>query len=76
MILMNEHDKSSKDGQNEHKALQIFRNYMCSAYNCLIVVFISTQSKVDHFKKYLFDKGEVLWEHLVDPTKVNYHFPI
>jgi hypothetical protein len=49
---------------------------MCSAYNCLVVIFISTQSKVDHFKKYLFDKGEVLWEHLVDPTKMNYNFPI
>jgi hypothetical protein len=54
MILMTEYDKTSL---NEKKSLTMFRNYMCAAYNCLIVIFISTQSKVDHFKKYLFEKG-------------------
>lgn len=73
MILMNEHDKNS---QADKKSLEVFRRYMCAAYNCLIVVFISTQSKVDQFKRYLFDKGEVLWEHLVDINKVNYDFPM
>ena len=73
MILMNEYDKTSPV---EKKSLDVFRNYVCSAYNCLIVIFISTQSKVDHFKKYLFDKGEVLWEHLIDPTKISFNFPI
>jgi hypothetical protein len=45
---------------------------MCAAYNCLIVIFISTQSKVDHFRKYLFEKGEVLWEHLIDPNQTKF----
>lgn len=58
MILMTEYDKTSP---NDRKSLTVFRNYMCAAYNCLIVIFISTQSKVDQFKKYLFEKGEVLW---------------
>ena len=49
---------------------------MCAAYNCLIVIFISTQSKVDHFRKYLFEKGEVLWEHLIDPNQTKFQFPI
>ncbi len=58
MILMSEYDKNSGA---DKQSMQNFRNYMCAAYNCLIVVFISTQSKVEQFKKYLFDKGEVLW---------------
>jgi hypothetical protein len=52
---MNEHDKNNPNP--ERKALEYFRNYMSAAYNCLIVIFISTQSKVEHFKKYLFEKG-------------------
>lgn len=73
MILMSEYDKTSGE---DKKSMNFFRNYMCAAYNALIVVFISTQSKVEQFKRYLFEKGEVLWEHLVDPSKVNFDFPI
>lgn len=69
MILMTEYDKTSVE---EKKSLAVFRNYMCAAYNCLIVIFISTQSKVDHFRKYLFEKGEVLWEHLIDPNQTKF----
>lgn len=40
---MSEFDKNSPV---DKKSMNIFRNYMCAAYNCLIVVFIGTQSKV------------------------------
>lgn len=43
MILMSEYDRNSG---GERRSMEIFRNYMCAAYNCLIVIFISTQSKV------------------------------
>lgn len=58
MTSMRIYDKYST---KEKRSMNYFRNYMCAAYNCLIVLFINTQNKVENFKNYLFDKGISLW---------------
>jgi hypothetical protein len=66
--MLKDHDTK---GTNGKITLPILREYLCAAYNCLIVLFINTQSKKEHFKAYLFDKkqGQVLWDQIIDASK-------
>jgi hypothetical protein len=64
MRMINEHDL--KPGQTK-KARNIYKQYNCYAYNCLIVLFISTQSNKEHFKTFLFEHNkQALWNNFVD----------
>jgi hypothetical protein len=51
MRMIRDHD--SKEGETR-KAIRVYKEYNCYAYNCLIVLFISTQSNKEHFKTFIF----------------------
>jgi hypothetical protein len=73
--MLKDHDAKSIDGKS---TLLILREFFCAAYNCLIVLFINTQSRKEQFKTYLFDKkqDQILWDHLIDTTKENIGFAV
>jgi hypothetical protein len=71
--LIAEHDKQDKD----KKASKIFREYACAAYNCLIMLFVSTQSNKEHFKSFLFEHNrQAFWDNLVDTEQTDFGFQI
>jgi len=64
-ILITDHDKANIDP--DRKATKIYREYACYAYNCMLILFVTTQSNKEHFRSFLFeDNKTALWNNLVD----------
>jgi hypothetical protein len=73
MRLIREHDLQ-KEGR---RAVRVYKEHNCYAYNCLIVLFISTQSNKEHFKTFLFEHNKhALWDNFVDVTQTDFPFEI
>jgi len=57
--------------------MPIYQNYVCAAYNCLILIFICTQSNKDHFKNFILQNNkQALWDNLVDPAQTEFGFEV
>jgi hypothetical protein len=57
--------------------MRIYKEYNCHAYNCLIILFISTQSNKEHFKTFIFEHNkQALWDNLVDTQQIDFNFEI
>lgn len=74
MQLIKKYDDSRID--QTKKAMEIYREYNCYAYNCLIILFISTQSKMENFKNFLFYTKTYLWDNLVDTQQTEFGFEV
>ena len=75
-------EKKEKDEENKgrrelissHTAVGSYQNLCCSAYNCLIVTFISTQSNKAHFQTYLFESKGWLWRNIIEEDIKEFDF--
>ena len=57
--------------------MQYWRDLCNAAYNCLIVLFITTQNKEGHFKTYIFETENLTqWINLIDCEQTDFNFEI
>lgn len=57
--------------------MKVYLEYNCYAYNCLIILFLSTQSNKEHFKSFIFENNkQALWSNLVDVEQIDFQFEV
>ena len=74
--VLQEHDDRQAELGMPRRAMQVYREYNCYAYNCLIVLFLATQSNPKHFTTFLFERKQALWDNLVDTEQTTFNFEI
>lgn len=74
--MLKEYDDQEAARGMPRQAMRVLIEYNCYAYNCLMVLFLATQSNPKHFTTFLFESNDALWDNLVDIHQTDFHFEI